>query len=153
MKVPTVVIALGLSVVVTGCAMGGFPPVSPLPPDTDTAAHPSDGQWCGDAAPDASKVYINIRYGPGGEPSASPESCEVKRGTQVTWRGPEGSPVAFELDFPGGPPDRAPDLESDFASSEREKVTLIASGTPGTYKYGIAANGKHVDPDLKIKPN
>jgi hypothetical protein len=155
MNVPTVVIALGLLAMV-GCVAtpDDSSPTSSLPPDTDIAVDPIDGVWCGDAAHEASpKVYVNIRYATNGEPSASPDSCEVKRGTRVTWRGPQASPAVFELDFPGGPPAHHADLESDLMRGEREKVTLVASADPGTYKYGIAANGKHVDPDLKIKPN
>jgi len=151
MKMPTVVAVLVLLMGGAGCSTSPHDP--PLAPDTDTAPDPLDGVWCGDPAHDASnKVYVNIRYAPNGSSSASPESCEVKRGSQVTWRGPQGSAVDFELDFPGGPPGHG-GLESDPDRDERRKVTLPASGAPGTYKYGIAANGKHVDPDLKIKPN
>ena len=151
MKVPTVVVAIVL-LMGTGCP--SWPDHSPLTPDGDIDPDPLDGIWCGDPAHDASnKVYVNIRYAQGsGLPSASPASCTVKRGSQVTWRGPKGSTVDFELDFPGGPPGHG-GLESDPDRDDRWKVTLPASGDPGTYKYGITANGKHVDPDLKIKPN
>jgi len=150
MKLPTVVIALGLWAALAGCSTPGD---ASLAPDPDTAPDPLDGVWCGDPAHEASnKVYVNIRFNPGGMPSASPGSCTVKRGSEVTWRGPQGSTVEFELDFPAGPPGHG-GLEAEPDRSERYKVVLVASEAPGTYKYGIAANGKHVDPDLKIKPN
>lgn len=142
----------------TGAALAGCASLEEFDRDIEPSA--TDGAWCGFPHDGSARVFVNIRYGAGGRPSASPASCEVKRGTVVIWRGPEGSPVHFELDFPGGPPDgsvatagRHGTRRSASRAGERHKVEIPANGPPGTYKYGITANGVHVDPDLRIKPN
>ena len=146
------VVALGMAI---GLAAVGCQPVKE-PAVGDTGPDATDGVWCGDPAHDAgTSTYINIHYADDGTPSASPQSCEVKQGTQITWRGPEGNTVTFDIDFPSGPPGRVEEgqLSSSPAPESRQKVKIVASGAPGTYKYGIKANGKHIDPDVKIKPN
>lgn len=157
MKLPTVVV-FGMLLGLIGCRSVDDAPGSgsggTLAHDADTADDPVDGRWCGNAG-HGMKVFINIRYAPNGTPSASPQSCEVDQGTTVTWRGPEGSPVVFRLDFPGGPPTTAEhlDFESDSRHGSRQKFKIVASSQPGTYKYGITANGEHIDPDVIIRPN
>ncbi|GAB3386320.1 hypothetical protein [Lysobacter fragariae] len=139
-------VAVGLS----GCATQGSSQKQLAPVDTDTAPG-VDGVWCGDAGHlNHNKVYVNIKYANNGKPSASPDTCDVKQGSTVTFRGPEGESANFILDFPSGPPG-----DGELASvvgKGRHKVVLDATEPPGTYKYGITANGHHVDPDLKIKP-
>lgn len=145
-------IALGAAI---GLAMAGCTVWETVPtPDPDTAADAVDGLWCGDPAHESStKVYVNVRYADDGMPSASPDVCEVRRDTQVTWRGPADGAASFALDFPGGPPGRGRLASAPAPETGRQKVILWATGEPGTYKYGITANGKRLDPDLKIKPN
>lgn len=167
MKVPTVVV-LGMLLGLAGCpgpdtrsgdtskpaSPAGSGDIAPPSPDTDTAPDPVDGTWCGHAA-HGMKVFINIRYAPNGTPSASPGTCEVDQGATITWRGPSDSSTMFQLDFPGGPPTAAEhvDLVSGSSHGPRQKLKIVASSSPGTYKYGITANGQKVDPDVIIRPN
>lgn len=119
----------------------------------DTAPDAVDGVWCGDPAHESSaRTYVNVTYADDGMPAASPASCEVKQGTEIVWRGPSGNPTPFKLDFPGGPPGRGDPESAAAPDGGRQKVILWATAAPGTYKYGISANGKHLDPDVIIKP-
>jgi len=133
---------------VTGCA-------APTR-DDGGGTHPADadGAWCGDN-PASGPVYIEIRYDDQGYGRANPERCAVVSGTEVTWRGPEGEPVAFEIRFKAAVPmaanarERALPLLSQ--AGYRAKVKRTISGPRGSYDYGIRANGKDSDPAIIIK--
>jgi len=98
-------------------------------------------------------VYINITYAADGAAKASPDACRVDSNTEVTWRGPLGEPVVFEILFKATAPlagaNRDPQASSD--SARRNKVRRLITGPAATYYYGIAANGVLTDPAIIIR--
>lgn len=145
MKMMTVAAALALGL--AGCGtMDGMV--------THPADHPpgADGAWCG--TPGASgPVYIEVHYAGDGTPSAVPDTCRVAAGTDITWRGPPGDLVAFKIVFPAASPAWRDDRRL-LVSSEVDrqyKVKIKAADQAGTYKYGIQARGKEIDPAIIIR--
>ena len=148
MNVMRLVAAMALGYGLAGCA-GTLDPRAGHP-----AEHPSgpDGAWCG--TPDATgPVYVEIHYAGDGTPSAVPDTCTVDPGTDITWRGPPGELIAFEIVFPGESPalhgERA-QLRSSVIDGH-SRVRIKASDKPGSYKYGIKANDIEVDPAIIIR--
>lgn len=135
-------LAVALVLALTGC------PPSRIDAKSDTA----DGVRCGSDAL-AAEVYVDIRYDGGGMPSADPENCEVPKNATVTWRGPAGDDEAFQIDFKQASP-VARDERGVFVAEEdgdRYKVRQQMGSTPGTYAYGIRANGRERDPAIIIR--
>ncbi|MEO6138269.1 MAG: hypothetical protein ABIP11_06355 [Luteimonas sp.] len=128
---------LAIGVGLTGCAcLWGRPTKEESPP-------------CGPS--------ISIDYAGDGTPSASPDACWVHSGDQLTWQGAPGDTRPFTIQFMQGTPDgerpRA-DLSSGDTGSRQTVTVHVKSVRARTdLKYGIAANGKHVDPHIIIKPN
>lgn len=111
----------------------------------------ADGALCGTQA-GTGPVYVDISYAVDGTPKASPEDCQVKVGTVITWRDPPDRTTQFNLVFstasPGGP--HAPLQVAAASVDNRYKVSITAQGAPGKYKYGIQANGRMIDPAIII---
>jgi len=112
---------------------------------------PGEGTRCGKSLATGA-VYIDVKYAPDGTP-LDPGECHVAPGTDVTWQGPEGEPVMFEIRFKATAP-----LESgergilpSAESGGRYKVMRKIAGPPGRYDYGIKANGKELDPAIIIR--
>lgn len=143
MRMMTMALATAVGFGLSGCAMhdGMLGP----------AAGP-DGAWCGTPGVKGA-VYIEIQYAGDGMPSASPSTCTVSPNVDITWRGPAGDLIPFEIVFPGESP-AWDDERRQLLSREidgRYKVKIRASGKAGTYKYGIKANGKELDPAIIIR--
>lgn len=131
-------------------ALAGCPPVG-LDTKDDPAAG-ADGARCGTDA-SAMAVYIDIRYDATGMPSADPENCEVAKNAKVTWRGPEGNQAVFRIDFKNASP-VAGDVRGVLVAEpgdDRYRVVRQMGANPGTYPYGIQANGKERDPAIIIR--
>jgi len=112
----------------------------------------ADGVPCGSSA--AGPVYIDIDYDNLGMP-IDPGDCSVVDGTQVTWRGPDGEPVGFKIQFKSAAP-LASRERGELSSVEyggRYKVVRKINGPAGRYAYAIKANGKVLDPAIIIRPN
>lgn len=139
-------IAAALAAGLAGCSRPPGPGGSGSPA-VDTA----DGTRCGDSVV-AGPVYIDIAYAADGTP-IDPGSCTVAPGTDVTWRGPSGQPVQFEIRFKAAAPlDRGePGVLPSAATGGRHKVMRKVSGPKGRYNYGIEANGKELDPAIIIR--
>lgn len=121
-------------------------------PSEDTHPSGADGMWCGTPRVSGA-VYIEIQYAGDGTPSAVPDTCTVAADTDVTWRGPPGDMVPFEIVFPAASPvwhDERPLLMSSEVDG-KYKVKIKVSNKPGTYKYGIKARGKEIDPAIIIR--
>lgn len=146
-RIAAVVAAAALAAGLTGC---------PRPPGPDGSGSAdldrADGTRCRSDTVVAGPVYIDIAYSADGTP-ADPGSCLVDSGTDVTWRGPSGAPVKFEIHFKGTAP-LDPGERGILPSArigERQKVTRKVSGPTGEYKYGIKANDKELDPAIIIR--
>lgn len=145
MKMTTMMMATALGFGLSGCAMHE---------DMLADMHPSgpDGTWCGIPGVKGA-VYVEIQYAGDGTPSAVPSTCTVSPQVDITWRGPAGDMIPFEIVFPGESPAWR-DERRQLLSSEvegRYKVKIKASDKAGTYKYGIKANGKELDPAIIIR--
>lgn len=115
-------------------------------------ASPDDGIACG-LLPEAPRVFIEIRYDSQGTPSATPETCEIRSGTVVTWRGPAGDVAPFEIAFKDASP-VATEPRGTFHSKpdgDRQKVARRLDGASGRYAYGVRANGRELDPAIIIR--
>ena len=144
MKMMTLVAAAAIAFALPGCPTDD-------PQRSQPAASP-DGTLCG--APDASgAVYIEIQYAGDGTPSAMPDECTVAPNADITWRGPGGDLMPFEIIFPGESPALRDDRSRLTASEAdgRYKVKIKAGTKAGTYKYGIRAKGKEIDPAIIIR--
>jgi hypothetical protein len=106
-----------------------------------------------DAAGAGKSVYIDIEYAPGGMPSATPDPCVISRGTQVEWRGPDGSAQAFEIRYKRANP--MPSIPRGRLASKQVGNRQAASGradaAPGTYDYAIRAGSQERDPAIIIR--
>ena len=144
-----VVAVAGLSVV-SACSKSSDPVAagpSTAPADADGVKCPNHGK-----GPKVSAVHIDIAYAMDGTPSADPDQCYVDVGTVITWRDPPDQTTTFNLVFSNGSPTEqgARSLAATQAAG-RYKVSITAHGNKGqTYKYGIQANGKTVDPAIII---
>lgn len=111
-----------------------------------------DGVKCSDALATA-PVYLEVSYDASGMPAVDPVTCEIDRGTQVTWRGPIDTPVVFEVRFKGASPsslDPRGVLQA-VESGERYRIRRELDGAPGQYDYAVYANGKELDPAIIIR--
>lgn len=138
-----------------GCAGTGKTTSSAAPSSESPGVAPdADGIPCPDNAkgPKAVAVYIDIAYALDGTPSANPDQCYVDAGTKITWRDPPDKTTAFNVIFSSAPPtaEGAARLGA-MSSAGRYKVTITTYGSAGSYKYGIQANGKLVDPAIIIR--
>lgn len=143
MKMMTLLVSAAIGFALSGCATHEWSTLAQSGPD---------GAFCG--TPGATTaVYIEIRYAGDGTPSAVPDKCTVSPNADITWRGPSGDLIPFEIVFP----DESPawdDERARLTASEadgRYKVKIKASTKAGTYKYGIKANGKEIDPAIIIR--
>ena len=119
-------------------------------PDDDR--DPVDGARCTASGTTKGPVYIDVGYAADGMPR-DPGPCKVDSGTDVTWRGPSGEPVRFEIRFKAAAP-LAPgerNLLPAADSGGRYRVMRRISGPRGSYPYAIHANGKVLDPVIIIK--
>lgn len=110
--------------------------------------------------------YIEVTYAADGTPVVAPDSCEVKVGATVTWRGPESDKTPFTLRFNGDPGSvekgtptggghimviAAPaSLEVDSEGGLHQEVAITAENA-GDYKYDVDANGHSLDPHIIIE--
>ncbi|MFC3549952.1 hypothetical protein ACFOLC_02880 [Lysobacter cavernae] len=119
---------------------------------SSTKPSDGDGDSCSKLMRKGNQVYIDIGYAGDGRPSATPDKCKVKPGTQITWRNPGGDLRPFEIVFPGETPAATVDRRGLTAQMRdgRYKVVITAGNKTGTYKYGITANGISVDPEIII---
>lgn len=139
-------IAAALSAGLAGC------PTTPGSAGSDSlAADTADGTWCGSSVA-TGPVYIDVTYAADGTP-VDPGDCTVTSGTDVTWRGPNGEPVMFEIRFKSTAPlERGePSLLPSAETGGRYKVMRKISGPRGRYDYGIKANDKELDPAIIIR--
>ena len=130
-----------------GCS--SLPELGPYGPGDIT----SDGTRCSGSVT-AGPVYIDVRYAADGTP-IDPGDCTVVAGTRVTWRGPDGEPVTFVIQFKQAAPisgDERGWLPS-VQDGRRHKVVRTIDAAPGRYNYGIKANDKELDPAIIIRPN
>jgi hypothetical protein len=147
MKVTAIAMTTAMGLGLAGCAgvEGAM---------TEALGHPSgpDGAWCGNPGV-TGPVYIEVHYAGDGTPSAEPETCAVVPDTDITWRGPRGDLVPFEIVFPVASP-AARDERLTLMASEADgtyKVKIQTSNKKGSYKYGIKSRGREVDPVIIIK--
>jgi hypothetical protein len=141
-----------LALVVATLHLTGCPDI--VPPGHSGTGPTEDGNLCSDTA-STTPVYIQIGYGPDGIPMVNPENCHVRPSTQITWRGPDGSDTAFEIDFKAA---SASSTGEDQVASKnertregiREKARISATSTPGNYDYAIKSNGKELDPSIIV---
>lgn len=116
----------------------------------------AEGEMCpssDNGRPGPREVYVDIVYAVDGTPSANPNKCFVDNGTTVTWRDPPDRTTQFNLVFANSAltGTKGGALQSSQAA-DRYKVAAVMQGRPGdSYKYGIQANGKVVDPAIIIK--
>jgi plastocyanin len=109
--------------------------------------------------------YIEVTYAADGTPVVAPDSCKVKVGATVTWRGPESDDTPFTLRFDGDPgtveKGRAPgggrsmiatsaSLEVVSEPGPHQEVTITAENV-GAYKYDVEANNHTLDPHIIIE--
>ncbi len=109
--------------------------------------------------------YINVTYAADGTPVVAPDSCKVKIGATVTWRGPESDKTPFTLRFNGDPGTvekgtptgggqsmiaTPASLEVDSEPGLHQEVTITAENA-GDYKYDVDANGHSLDPHIIIE--
>lgn len=142
MNPPLIAIALAAGLV--GCSMS---------PSTGSAPALADVRGmkpCPASGGDQQPVFIELVLR-GGVPEARQKDCSVKSGADVTWV----AEFDFEIVFKGAAPladgGREP-LLSAQAYGHHEKTKKMV-GSPGTYPYGIKANGHVVDPAIIIRPN
>jgi hypothetical protein len=118
---------------------------------------PENEKGTAPATPDF--VDIGIEYAVDGAASAHPEHAMVRRNGTITWHTSPGVDEPFEI-LPKiawiadkGPSLDVLALQSHHNNQENwQEVRIGASAVPGTYPYGIRANGITVDPDVVIKP-
>ena len=145
-KIAAVIASAALAAGLTGCLR------PPVPQESGSAeVDKADGTRCGDVLV-AGPVYIDIAYAADGTP-IDPGDCAVASGTDVTWRGPTGEPVRFEIHFKTTAPlDRGErGILPSAEAGRRYKVMRKVSGPKGRYDYGIRANGKELDPAIIIR--
>ncbi|MFC3717156.1 hypothetical protein ACFONC_13430 [Luteimonas soli] len=108
--------------------------------------------------------YIEVAYAADGTPVVAPDSCKVKVGATVTWRGPASDQTPFTLRFDGDPgsvekgtPPRdrrsmisTSSLEVESEPGLHQEVAITAENT-GDYKYDVEANGHVLDPHIIIE--
>ena len=145
-KATTMAMALAGTAGLAGCSTV-LDSARALAPDYDLV----DGRRCGSST-EPGPVFIDVTYAADGTPR-NPGDCTVDNGTQVTWRGPNGEPVSFEIHFKASAP-LAYGERSVLPSAEnggRHKVIRRIEGAAGRYNYGIRANGKDLDPAIIIR--
>lgn len=100
---------------------------------------------------------ISIDYASDGTPSAHPDACRVQSGAQLTWQGAAGDSRPFTIQFMEGAPDgdqgRAILSSGDIDTRQTVTVRVKSVRARTDLKYGIAANGKQIDPHIIINPN
>lgn len=132
-------LAVPLALLLAGC-----------PPTTPTGDE-GDGRRC-DAADAKDAVYVEVTYDASGMPEVAPSTCTIDRGTQVTWRGPAGTQVPFEIRFKGASPlSRDRGALASSTQGERYRVRQTFDAPAGRYEYGVLANGKELDPAIIIR--
>jgi len=121
---------------------------------------------CGTAAP-GKPVHIEVTYATDGTPQIAPETCRVKQGVVITWRGPVLDDTPFALEFKGEPgtitkgtgrsPEAmmissppSPPLVVEAAEGFPRRKAAIKAENPGTYKYDVEANDRSLDPHIII---
>jgi hypothetical protein len=110
-----------------------------------------DGLPCGTPGAGA-LVFIEVDYDASGLPRVDPVECEVPRGAQVTWRGPRGTPVPFEIVFKAANPlPRERQGLPSRAAGDRQRVRRSLDAPPGRYAYSVRANGRELDPAIIIR--
>lgn len=122
----------------------------------DTTKVGPDGIQCPIAPLAVNAVYIDIVYAADGTPSvAGAQTCGVQSGATITWRTKPGETRPFQLVFKEAHP-AEDDGKRDQGGviGDRYKYRVIAEKVPArtSYKYGIRANGKEVDPEIIIDP-
>lgn len=109
-------------------------------------------------------AFIEVSYAADGAPEVAPDSCEVKVGATVTWRGPESDDTPFKLKFDGDPGTvqkgtpggghgmiaRPSSLEVQSEPGLHHEVTITAENA-GAYKYDVEANNHTLDPHIIIE--
>lgn len=121
---------------------------SPPPPGIVAT---DDGVRCGDSA-DATAVFVEITYDASGMSIVMPANCELRRGTRLTWRGPDRNHAAFQVRFKSA--SASSELRGSFGSTEhggRQAIVARADSVPGRYEYAVRANGKELDPAIIIR--
>lgn len=113
-----------------------------------------DGRACG-SANIGEPVYVEVTYERDGTPKVVPETCTVKLGTDVTWRGPWFDNTPFELvfDAPPGMPLTGASRGTVFTTDNvffRHRVK-IKTNAEGKFKYDVQANSKTLDPHVIIE--
>ena len=120
---------------------------------------------CGTAAP-GKPVHVEVTYAADGTPQVNPETCHVRQGVVVTWRGPALDDTPFTLAFKGDPgtvtkgtsPSSeammvslpSPPLVVEAAEGFPSREAAIKAENPGPYKYDVNANGRSLDPHIII---
>lgn len=110
--------------------------------------------------------YIEVTYDADRTPVVTPDSCTVKVGATVTWRGPASDQTPFTLRFDGDPgtveKGTAPggersmmsrpssSLEVESEPGLHQEITITAENT-GDYKYDVEADGHVLDPHIIIE--
>ena len=128
-----------------GCSTSG-----PVRDGGPTADVDGDGVPCADSA-GAPAVYIDVEYS-GTSVSTPTPVCEVDWDTVITWRGEAGA-EEFEIRFTGaGVGARGePRMIISRPRVGRQKATLRAANTSGTYQYEILTATGGVDPAIIIR--
>jgi len=144
------VAAVALLVFVIGCGNGSAQSASVR--QVSTAA--GEGVPCPkeDVPNKATVVYVDVQYAPDGTPSASPDQCYITSGTTIVWRDPPDRTTAFNLVFG----DKLTNTREGKLAAARAatgyQLSAVITGQKGqSFKYGIQANGKTVDPAVIIK--
>ena len=121
---------------------------------------------CGTAAP-GKPVHVDVTYAADGTPQINPETCHVRQGVAITWRGPKWDDTPFTLEFKGDPgtvtkgssrsPEAmmisspsSPPLVVESAEGFPRREAAIKAENPGSYKYDVEANGRSLDPHIII---
>jgi len=120
---------------------------------------------CGTEGP-GQPVHINVTYAADHTPRVEPETCRVRSGVEVTWRGPSADSTAFALEFPQGSPGtvtegtpgrgyrsaRSPvTVEAGEGSPRKVTIRVENKGNESIdHKYNVTANGHVLDPHIII---
>lgn len=139
-------IAITIVLVAAGCSI-----TEPTVGGSSTPPPDPDGVACQDSA-GATDVYIDVEYR-GNVVSTPDPVCTVDPGTEITWRAPAGSSVAFQLQFTDASPSaRGMPLSVDSSEQDgRQKVMITANNASDTYEYEIQTLHGGVDPAIIIR--